>query len=1276
MKLNDILKRNFILPLVISFFISICIAVALSNVFVKSYFNANLQQKLREAEKRKVSPLMDTVEELIYRKIQAVFTDLTIIKKYFTDAESKFPFDDTSSCNDSYYNDYLVNTFYFQGNYTNIVNLENDDDFHYYDKANWFISPSLANCQNITSLLSSSSNYRIILRYLKVFREITPILKVLYHLHKEKDDHRIETFFIANRRTEILYSYPMHPDREPFYQQFGTYTEQKEFCRNKTNEVPKYFYFPCRDWFIQLTQQIAADKSADQNKNYHFISYPYKITSSNNEKKIGTTICISYRNNTLDFSSPFPQDLDDYIMICADLIYENLVKTFDNFNRQLKGYFMILGVNSEYPIYHPGILKDDYYNDITRVEFSIHGRHYIYQVTEFKEKILPILTKEYSENDVYISNNLQPSYSFFDSELTYPNSVTNLNIKTYMKGESLFNFTIFPIFFSQYIDPDTNPSYTKTHLLSLVYIINSTAFDIYKGEYSSKVIYISIIYGLIFFIIGGTLITFSNQLILIFGKNITRPIKDIENRIRRNRDTQISTVNNLTTQGNGPLPNTSNIPKNSSNNNSSANLNDSSATNNPKDDEANALFDEEEEEEEIIPIKNKELTNRFEFILELKNVLLFLQNPKSTSNRNQITRLLSSNNVFNKIQYTVGKEISLSNIGNLTSYCSKYDKAITFLTGSLGLQPEELEDEFIKNFNEYLDSYLKNEDMKHTTTVNNLSYNPLGMNSKINNTIEFTRYLKLFYSYRTFFSGIKRKQHYLDYILSLTKSRYGPLYKFLKGSFMFNSDFYVNNQHHYKTYKRYILICIIKLIKCQDSLKKDEKICYCLLELLHYEINSYKLKAKRANNKTIELNSVDKTKDEENDELFMNNITNEFDKKNEEIKIQSDLKKDILIPATLIKKIASFLEKLKRKFYKNIRENYKSYLYDLHHIENNISSNIHLNYHLLNQRFHYLNAKFNKFKGDYVTAIEYYIRATDDRLLIYDGMFYKKANEKIISILTDAKTHNVVIPLKHIKPNDLIEQCNMKLKTLNSNSKDFVAILDLNEGASKKLQNKMIKTIKNIFENYISTDDRFCLYTFKHNDYFTKMMPLTYKDSQNYPYIISIFDFLYGTINNVDSGTEGIIENDDNKNISESSRILNEEVDEDDLYSEMKMKFAIDAVFNVANELPDKKITKREQYIVLFTECFQSTVNDKVNKDSILEFFKDRTRKNERSKLFIIGNLMAEQEKLSLARDLLKNYFETCDYFEYENYQEIKKLITVMGKFPRGYEFQNEKFDK
>ena len=251
MKLNDILKRNFILPLVVSFLISICIAVALSNVFVKSYFNQNLQQKLREAEKRKIAPLMDTVEELIYRKIQAVFTDLTIIKKYFAETQLG-----NTSPNCDKLQQYLLNTFTFQSNYSKeIEEINKRTDIHYYDKANWFISPTIIDCESIkddttdtTDTTDTISTLRK--KLLSAFYSITPIIRVLYELHKEKEEHKIETFFIANRKTELLFSYPMHPDRESFYHQFADYPEQKEFCRNKNNKIPYYFYFPCRDWFI------------------------------------------------------------------------------------------------------------------------------------------------------------------------------------------------------------------------------------------------------------------------------------------------------------------------------------------------------------------------------------------------------------------------------------------------------------------------------------------------------------------------------------------------------------------------------------------------------------------------------------------------------------------------------------------------------------------------------------------------------------------------------------------------------------------------------------------------------------------------------------------------------------------------------------------------------------------------------------------------------------------------------------------------------------------
>ena len=33
------------------------------------------------------------------------------------------------------------------------------------------------------------------------------------------------------------------------------------------------------------------------------------------------------------------------------------------------------------------------------------------------------------------------------------------------------------------------------------------------------------------------------------------------------------------------------------------------------------------------------------------------------------------------------------------------------------------------------------------------------------------------------------------------------------------------------------------------------------------------------------------------------------------------------------------------------------------------------------------------------------------------------------------------------------------------------------------------------------------------------------------------------------------------------------------------------------------------------------------------------------------------------------------EYLEFENYQEIKKLINLLNLFPREYEFPNENFD-
>lgn len=1265
MKLKEILLHKFIIPLSITLLLSTILAIVLSISFTESFYNESLQKKVTHMEKRKIHPIISTANQLFSQRIQRVITSLNIIKDYLIN-DSAYNEDEAFN-----YENYLLSALHVTKHYSDIIQTKTQKTF--YDQGTWFINKK----EKIPTKIEDPTNLnQLIIKYMNRVSRLIPIMRALYELHKEKKEHSIELFYIANRKTELFISYPILTDRNDFYPLFEKDPNQPVFCRDKENKKPEYYYFPCRDWFLQLSQMIIDEESYKQTNPFYFISHPYKYIT-NDSQQIGLTICLAFKDLIIDKDNikiSFSQKLDNYIEICADIWYSTIIRTFDNFNRRMHGYFIIVRINSEYPVYHPGILQDNYYNDITRIEYSIYGRHYIYQVSYFKEKIVPLMTAQYSKDDIYTFDKNTLGFSLFDPSKPFPNSVKGFTQTSYEKEEAIFKFSIFPIFLQVLVD---NKKYEEKHLFSLIYIINSTAFDIYTGEYATNVKYISILYGLLVFVIGGVFLSFVTKLIFICGKNITHSIKNITSRIKRDISPQVlSAQNESNTNNNSAINNSLNQTTSSL-----AKLNKVNQTNNyapvvnpnNQNNEEINLLTGIEDEESIILTKNKELTNRFDFILELKEVLLFLRNPKPILDPNQITKYLSSNKVFGKMEYTQGKELCLSNIGNICSYCGKYDKAITFLSNSLGLKPNELDDFNQNNFEASLQEYLSKENFKTTTTVHNHEL-VNNIPNKINNSIEITRYMKLFDTYKMFFSSIKKKQHFLDYISFLTKTHNDPLYQSIKETLLYDSDYYVDREHHFESFRIYIKNCIKKLISSRNTIKKNEQICYCLLELLHLEINYLKIKVNRQINQTMEINSLDKNKEEDNEEQ---NIKAE--KKNKEKEMNDDIKEKFNVSNKLVKKIAILLERLQKKFNKNIQDNYRDYLYNIKQT-NNISCNIKLNYVLLLQKFNYLNAKLLKFTEDYSNAITYYLKVTDNKHLIIDAILYNKSNQKIIEILSKAKEHNEFHRFKKFQPEELIKICQKNISSLGFEPKDFVIALDTSpsESSYSKLQNKQIKIIKSIFDKYISSKDQFCLYTFSEQENLTKVMPLTYKTRENYPFILLTLSYLYNC-NNSDNSNGLFDNNDDNKNKEDNCELIDNEelIDEDkDIYPGMKMKIAIDAIFNVACELPEIKLTQRNQYIVCFTECFQSEKNEKITKENIVDLFKDKNRRNDKVKLIIIGSLMGEQDKLNIAKEIFTNYFESCDYFEYENYQELKKLIMVTGQFPRGYEYPNEIFDK
>ena len=138
-----------------------------------------------------------------------------------------------------------------------------------------------------------------------------------------------------------------------------------------------------------------------------------------------------------------------------------------------------------------------------------------------------------------------------------------------------------------------------------------------------------------------------------------------------------------------------------------------------------------------------------------------------------------------------------------------------------------------------------------------------------------------------------------------------------------------------------------------------------------------------------------------------------------------------------------------------------------------------------------------------------------------------------------------------------------------------------------------------------------------------------------------------------------------------------------DSYNEMRMKYALDTLLKVINEYNlniNENINNnyREVYIIILTENFQNEINKKVNKDNIKQLFKNWNvqNKNNIKKIFIIGTLLEDQSKLKLVKNELKLLNLDNEYLEFENYQEIRKMITRVGILPREYEYPNEKFDK
>ena len=351
-------------------------------------------------------------------------------------------------------------------------------------------------------------------------------------------------------------------------------------------------------------------------------------------------------------------------------------------------------------------------------------------------------------------------------------------------------------------------------------------------------------------------------------------------------------------------------------------------------------------------------------------------------------------------------------------------------------------------------------------------------------------------------------------------------------------------------------------------------------------------------------------------------------------------------------------------------------------------------------------------------AISYYLKVIDEQRLITNGVLYIKASNKIRNIINFANNNPQFLSIQE-KDENLVkyiyDKCNKALTQSQKNiCKDLVVVLDKNysnftDNEKKyRLQIQQYNTITTIFENYISMNDRFALYTFGNdinlynndrenedvyidyirNNSIKKLISLTCKNNTSYSFMKSIINKIHDDIINYYDNQAKIKQmylnlnlEDPNKSSFNENSFLKEKTKSynghHDIYK-INIKYAINSIFKVISDF--NNIThdeERKKYIILISESFKNDLNNEINYN-IKDLFKDINEiyKIKVERLFIIGTLLEEQNKFNLIGNELTNNGIKNEYLEFENIQEMNKLFLTVGTLPRKYEYPNERLNK
>ncbi len=465
------------------------------------------------------------------------------------------------------------------------------------------------------------------------------VLRSLYQVSEYNLPNRFDQIYAGSIRSKLFFSYPIS-----IYSQFFTVFKEfknPSYCKNESSITPAHYYFPCRPWFRETVE------FTDMTGISVVVTSPYKFAQSSS---YGISVCKKVK----DLLDKKTNDNNNFLVFCEDLDMNEITNLLDHFNDKMAGYFYIVRVKSQIPLYYPMMLFQEYSTNLQRFEFNNNTVFYSHELKLFETEIEKV-TQFLQDNPDYTLQGLNKER--FNG--------------TYLKSGESMNYTAYPL--RLYIDNK------YVHTISIIYITLDSVYIKSLMKSQDKLNPGITIQIFLFVIMGGVLVLVTCFLINSIAMNIIKPVRRLKELIKGLKK---------------------------SNNDDNMDEFEKSKNEEIEDmDYANEAEVDLLHDDEGIDVRSQEIENLFNNLLKLKNVLSFTSNINISDNRKSFLGFIDAKYTFidlsnqtGNIIFTEGSSICESNVGNLAMRFRKYDKAIFHLLESIkDSRSNDIPQEHLKN---------------------------------------------------------------------------------------------------------------------------------------------------------------------------------------------------------------------------------------------------------------------------------------------------------------------------------------------------------------------------------------------------------------------------------------------------------------------------------------------------------------------------------------------------------------------------------------------------